>query len=217
MLGSWSRQFPRSLNNLLLPNNRLSNNVATALKLINANVPTALVATSSTTAERSRSAATSLTWRLNKCTFITSRLTARNLWFELTIYLSRSDAIFHPDSLCMDTYIRSYMDEEGYVPIALVCTYQNVAYFGSSYEDIFHKLIQVEPKAQFYELDQQNETIRPKAGWEKFRMPNVFGGFGLPKYVKQPFGSEGYYGGEVAADATAASAEVTTGADNSQN
>ena len=127
------------------------------------------------------------------------------------------DSIFHPDSLCMDTYIRSYMDEEGYVPIALVCTYQNVAYFGSSYEDIFHKLIQVEPKAQFYELDQQNETIRPKVGWEKFRMPNVFGGFGLPKYVKQPFGSEGYYGGEGAAEATAASAEVTTGADNGQN
>jgi hypothetical protein len=96
----------------------------------------------------------------------------------------------------MDTYLRSYMDEEGFVPIALVCTYQNVAYFGCSYDDILHKLIQVEPKALHYELDQQNETIRPRVGWEKFRMPNMFGGFGLPKYMKQLYNNDGngFYG-----------------------
>lgn len=124
-----------------------------------------------------------------------------------------SDAIFHPDSLCMDTYLRSYMDEEGYIPVALVCTYQNVAYFGCSYEDILNKLIQVEPKAQFYELDQQNETIRPRVGWEKFRMPNMFGSFGLPKYVKQPYSQDGnaYYGAEGATDGTTTEASPAAG------
>jgi RNA:NAD 2'-phosphotransferase (TPT1/KptA family) len=69
----------------------------------------------------------------------------------------------------MDTYIRTYMDEEGYVPVGLVCTYQNVAYFGCPYEDILQKLIQVAPKSKNFEIDEQNETIRLRNGWEKVR------------------------------------------------
>ena len=67
----------------------------------------------------------------------------------------------------MDTYVRSYMDCEGYVPIALVCNYYNVSCFQSSYPDILHKLVEVQGRSKYYELDVVNETIRLKEGWEK--------------------------------------------------
>lgn len=67
----------------------------------------------------------------------------------------------------MDTYVRAYMDVEGYVPIALVCNYYNVACFGCSYYDILNKLKEVAGRSKFYELDEENETIRLKEGWEK--------------------------------------------------
>jgi hypothetical protein len=113
------------------------------------------------------------------------------------------DQIFNIDSLCMDTFIRSYMDEAGYVPVSLVCTYQNVAQFQCSYNDIVLKLKETISKCKNIELDADNETVRLKEGWEKvsffcfgsfynlslffsqFLMPNAFGGKGLPRYVKQ--------------------------------
>lgn len=67
----------------------------------------------------------------------------------------------------MDTFVRSYMDEAGYVPISLVCNYYNVACYGCSYYDIVNKLKEVEGKSKYYELDAENETIRLKEGWEK--------------------------------------------------
>lgn len=67
----------------------------------------------------------------------------------------------------MDTYVRAYMDEAGYVPIGLVCNYQNVMCYGCSYYDIVNKLKEVANRSKFYELDTENETIRLKNGWEK--------------------------------------------------
>lgn len=77
------------------------------------------------------------------------------------------DLIFSPDSLCMDTYVRGYMDEAGYVPVALACSYYNVACYGCSYYDIVNKLKEVSTRCKFIELDSENETIRLKEGWEK--------------------------------------------------
>ena len=77
------------------------------------------------------------------------------------------DQIFNPDSLCIDTFVRSYMDEAGFVPIALVVTYQNVAQYNCTYNDIVNKLKETAIKCKFVELDADNETVRLKEGWEK--------------------------------------------------
>jgi hypothetical protein len=77
------------------------------------------------------------------------------------------DLIFNQDSLCMDTFIRMYMDEAGYVPISLVCTYQNVAQFQCSYHDILNKLKETVDKCKNIELDPVNELVRLQAVWDK--------------------------------------------------
>jgi hypothetical protein len=77
------------------------------------------------------------------------------------------DQIFNPDSLCIDTFIRAYMDEAGYVPIALLCSYQNVAQFNCTYSDIINKLKETIIKCKNIEFDADNETVRLKEGWEK--------------------------------------------------
>lgn len=40
---------------------------------------------------------------------------------------SCSEEHFTVDFLCQDTFLRSYMDEAGYVPIAFVCNFPAVA------------------------------------------------------------------------------------------
>ena len=65
----------------------------------------------------------------------------------------------------MDTFVRAYMDEAGYVPVPLLCSYQNVACFGAPYVDVIEKLKKL-PAESKIELDASNETLRLKAGWE---------------------------------------------------
>lgn len=67
----------------------------------------------------------------------------------------------------MDTYVRAYMDEAGYVPLSLLCGYQNVAQYQCSYNDILNKLKETVGKCKFIEIDEDNETLRLKNGWEK--------------------------------------------------
>lgn len=87
----------------------------------------------------------------------------------------------------MDTYIRSYMDEAGYVPVALVCAYPHVAAYGAPYSDIVARLQEAcESEKCVIEIDTNNETIRLKSDWEVWLVPNAFGGRGQPRYVKQP-------------------------------
>jgi hypothetical protein len=88
---------------------------------------------------------------------------------------------FTPDALCADTYIRSYMDEAGYVPIAFVCNFPEVLAIGAYYEDIVAGLQQ----SAVFEIDSGNETLRLLEGWQKWLIPNGQGGFGLPRYIKQ--------------------------------
>lgn len=94
------------------------------------------------------------------------------------------EMILSPDNLCMDTYIRSYMDEAGYVPIALVYTYPNVAAFGALYGDLKYRLKQL-GEDSCVEIDPVNDLIRTKNNWEMWLMPNQTGGRGQPRYVKQ--------------------------------
>lgn len=94
------------------------------------------------------------------------------------------EMILSPDNLCMDTYIRSYMDVEGYVPIALVYSYPNVAHYGALYGDLKYRLKQLGPDSCI-DLDPINDLIRTRNNWDMWLMPNQSGGRGQPKYVKQ--------------------------------
>ena len=62
----------------------------------------------------------------------------------------------------MDTFVRSYMDIEGYIPIAMICNYQNVSCFGVPYSEI-KKALGV---SLTFEVDLENETMRLKTAWE---------------------------------------------------
>lgn len=65
----------------------------------------------------------------------------------------------------MDTFVRSYMDEAGYVPLPLLCTYQNVAAFNAPYLDVADRLKELTAERKI-EFDPSNETVRLKQGWE---------------------------------------------------
>lgn len=89
----------------------------------------------------------------------------RNLQGHLYYYLICRELLYGVDYLCVDTYFRSYMDEEGYVPMALLSSYPNISCYGASIEDLVLKLSQKEDS--ILEVDVTNETVRLKEGWEK--------------------------------------------------
>jgi hypothetical protein len=88
---------------------------------------------------------------------------------------------FSDDSLSCDTFVRSYFDTAGYIPIAFVCNFPDIVAIGAFYEDIVSQL----SASEKFEIDAENETMRV-SGWEKWLMPNQEGGFGLPRYIKNP-------------------------------
>lgn len=65
--------------------------------------------------------------------------------------------LFSVENLCRDTYLRSFMDAEGYVPIAMVCNFPLVASYGASYPEILARL----EKSETLETHDGNETVRP--------------------------------------------------------
>ena len=67
----------------------------------------------------------------------------------------------------MDTFVRSYMDEDGYVPLALLCNYQNVACYCTSYYDVLKKISELNDRVDSkLEVDATNEKVRLKTGWD---------------------------------------------------
>lgn len=95
---------------------------------------------------------------------------------------SQVEFYFSPDNLCRDTFLRSYMDEEGYVPIAFICNFPAVACFGAGLNDIIDCL----RNSETLEIDDENETIRLKESWQVWLFPNPQGGRGVPRWVKAP-------------------------------
>jgi hypothetical protein len=57
------------------------------------------------------------------------------------------------------------MDEDGFVPLPLLCTYQNVAGFGAPYYDVAEKLKALHAESRI-EYNATNETVRLRNGWE---------------------------------------------------
>ena len=81
------------------------------------------------------------------------------------------ELLYGLDYLCVDTYFRSYMDEEGYVPMALLSSYPNIACYAASIPELVEKLSQKEDS--ILEVDVANETVRLREGWEKVKIKHI--------------------------------------------
>ena len=103
--------------------------------------------------------------------------------------LSR-ERMMSADNLSMDQYIRPYMDEAGYVPVAYLCNFPNIASIGAQYPDILSALDnRIKTATDAYpcniEADLPNELIRVKGNYEIWLIPTADGKRGLPRYVIQ--------------------------------
>ncbi|ETI33428.1 hypothetical protein F443_19885 [Phytophthora nicotianae P1569] len=87
---------------------------------------------------------------------------------------------FTSDNLVRDIFLRQHMDVDGYVPLAFVGSFQAVYSVHQDYES----LLEAMKNSETVELDEQNEKIRLRDGWEKWVWPNAVGGYGVPRYIK---------------------------------
>jgi len=101
------------------------------------------------------------------------------------------ESLFSTDNLCQDTYLRSFMDEEGFVPLGILYCYQNVVYFCADPAEVLNK-ISSKGSSYFLETDRDTVTVRLRSGWEKWLMPNEAGGLGVPKYTVEGLASYEY-------------------------
>jgi len=121
--------------------------------------------------------------RSNKIEEIQYEIDPQTREYYAHMAVQQIELLYTIDTLCVDTYFRSYMDEEGYVPMALLASYPQVACYASTIEDLSSKLHAKEDS--ILEVDVTNETVRLKEGWEMWLMPNSTGAKGVPKYVKE--------------------------------
>ncbi|CAI5705997.1 hypothetical protein KXD40_009624 [Peronospora effusa] len=98
---------------------------------------------------------------------------------------SQIEFYFTSDNLVRDIFMRQHMDVDGYVPLAFVGSFQAVY---SVHQD-YQSLLEVMKHSETIELDEQNEKIRLRKGWEKWVWPNAEGGYGVPRYIKQMHGA----------------------------
>jgi len=89
---------------------------------------------------------------------------------------------FSVDNLCRDTYLRAHLDEEGWVPLALICNFPTVASFAADYSEIVKTL---QEASSVLEYDEANETLRLKEKATAWLLPNGRGGMGCPRWLKQ--------------------------------
>ncbi|POM60459.1 La domain family [Phytophthora palmivora] len=87
---------------------------------------------------------------------------------------------FTSDNLVRDIFLRQHMDVDGYVPLAFVGSFQAVYSVHQDYES----LLEAMKNSETIELDEQNEKIRLREGWQKWVWPNAEGGYGVPRYIK---------------------------------
>ena len=59
-------------------------------------------------------------------------------------------------------YFRSFMDEEGYIPLVYLFNYPHIGSIGADYYSVLEAL----SDHQLLEANPENETIRLKNGWD---------------------------------------------------
>lgn len=79
-----------------------------------------------------------------------------------------------------DIFLRQHMDVDGYVPLAFVGSFQAVY---SVHQD-YASLLEAMKASEVVELDEENEKIRLRNGWEKWLWPNAEGSYGVARYIK---------------------------------
>lgn len=78
-----------------------------------------------------------------------------------------SEYLFTDENLAMDTFLRSYMDEAGNVPLSVVCAYPNVVYFNVAPDALLNALrTALSQPTSLLEMDEAVGTIRLKERWE---------------------------------------------------
>lgn len=95
---------------------------------------------------------------------------------------NNSEFYFSPDNLVRDIFLRQHMDVDGFVPLAFVGSFQAVY---SVHQD-YPSLLTAVKDSELVELDEENEKVRLRDGWQKWLWPNVDGGYGVPRYIKAP-------------------------------
>ena len=68
--------------------------------------------------------------------------------------------------LCGDTYFRSFMDVEGYMPLIYLFNYPNIFGVGADYYGVLEAL----NNHATLEVNAENETIRLRRGWDMVYM-----------------------------------------------
>ncbi|KAL3667728.1 hypothetical protein V7S43_007281 [Phytophthora oleae] len=87
---------------------------------------------------------------------------------------------FTSDNLVRDIFLRQHMDVDGYVPLAFVGSFQAVYSVHQDYDS----LLEAMKDSETIELDEENEKIRLREGWQTWVWPNADGGYGVPRYIK---------------------------------
>ena len=117
------------------------------------------------------------TWLFSSCKYKMHYFLATtskcHAFTSISLFIYRREYIFDLDNLCMDTFVRSYMDEAGFVPLPLLCTYQNVAAYGAPYFDVVERLNELTAERKI-EFDPSNETVRLKVGWENVSILSIW-------------------------------------------
>jgi hypothetical protein len=127
-------------------------------------------------------------------------LSAADLAYAVHIACGNIEYLFGSDSLAQDTYLRSLMDNEGFVPLLYIMQYPDLMYSPAPTDAIFAALSK--STTSRLEVDSINETIRLRENWKSYLMPNAKGGLGLEhRYIKDV---------PVAASVTKASSTTTT-------
>eukprot|EP00616_Rhizochromulina_sp_CCMP1243_P007307 CAMPEP_0118970276 /NCGR_PEP_ID=MMETSP1173-20130426/7212_1 /TAXON_ID=1034831 /ORGANISM="Rhizochromulina marina cf, Strain CCMP1243" /LENGTH=254 /DNA_ID=CAMNT_0006919619 /DNA_START=116 /DNA_END=880 /DNA_ORIENTATION=- len=96
--------------------------------------------------------------------------------------VQQMEYLFSVQNLCQDTFLRSHLDSEGYMPIAIVCNFPHIAGIGAYYPDIIAAL----KSSKALEVDDTNETVRPRDKPHQWVFPNP-----APRWIKLDTGSEG--------------------------
>ncbi|GMF46327.1 unnamed protein product [Phytophthora fragariaefolia] len=102
-----------------------------------------------------------------------------DLFLDVGVRIS-SEFYFTSDNLVRDIFLRQHMDVDGYVPLAFVGSFQAVY---SVHQD-YASLLEAVKQSDALELDEPNEKIRLREGWQKWVWPNADGGYGVPRYIK---------------------------------
>ena len=94
---------------------------------------------------------------------------------------------FSVQNLCSDMYLRSCMDEDGYVPVVYIAQFNRIASFHSDMPSLCEALQQ----SKVLDFDKENEKVRASKGWEYWLLPNADGGRGVQRWVLVDNSSDG--------------------------